>query len=163
VQGRVHEFVNDVKIPHQVGDSAVAITRQRFGYKDVIVDAQRAAGGVAHRVDEGLYACFERDFLDQGGDGDGSRVDHGIKRAGILGVEFDGVEGVTARFDSDVLKNFFVTKLLNRHAEGEGLGNGLNCEALVAIASFENAAIRSRNARSEMVRIRFSEFRYVCR
>src|SRR4051812_26944844 len=87
---------------------------------------QRASSCGAEAVQNMFECIVAMKRVEQRCYGNGAGVDHGIERLVGSTLKFDGIEGVAARLDPDMMKDFFVAEFVDSHAKGKGFGNRLN-------------------------------------
>ena len=145
-----------------MGDRSIAMTGPALGLIDRLIHLEQPAGGDAEAIEDGLERLWTVALVKQRGHGDGAGIDHGVVRAiRPIVLQLYRVERVPARLDIDVPGHAIMPELFERDAVGEGLGDRLDREGLVAVARFENTAIRRHHTDAEMLGVGSSQLRDV--
>src|SRR5262245_2548000 len=138
------------------------MTGSTLRLEDGLVGRQRPAGSCAEATEKAIKSRVAVARMEQCRDSNRTRIDHWVVGPVRSGLQLDGIEGVSARFDADVPGDFFVSVFFNRHPKGERLRDRLDGERTVAIASLERLAVGSDDANAKVIGVGPSQFRYVC-
>ena len=157
--------VEDVVGPEHVRNGDVAVGLTPFAVRHRFVDLQLTAGEAgesgAHDLRAFGQSCTR--IAEEGVDGHGPGVDHGVERAARLLVQGELIELLTAGFDADLLEDSGQTFLLEGKTVDEGLRHRLDRELVVGIAGGVFDAVEGGDADRELLRIRCGEIRDVVR
>ena len=144
----------DVVLKHEIisqqpGDRTIAVTGQRFGSMDRVVDAEFTPGELAEFLSNALEGESAVDLMDQPGTGDRAGIDHRVERPVVVG-EADRIERLAAGLDADRSGYALLTHQVQRKRKHEGLRDRLNGERHGAIADLVDVAVDGDETDAEM-------------
>ena len=113
----------DVKVTKKVPDGAVAVTRAMLRLVHVAVDLHRMPGVTGEHLEDSFDPCLGRLSHNLAGGGDSPGVDHGIQRTAGRLVEANGIEGVAARLDPDLLQHGIRAMVIESQSVNKRLGD----------------------------------------
>ncbi len=123
VEGPFRLLVHQAEVEQQMCDGAVAVPGPPLRLEHRLVGRQWATGGGADASENVIESRLAVARMKQRGHRNRTGVDHRVVRSIRSGLQLDGVEGVSARLDADLLRDFVMAVLFDRHPKGERLRN----------------------------------------
>jgi hypothetical protein len=149
----VDGLVDHAGIEGEVGDRSVAVAAGALRVIHRLVDLEWSPGTAFQRRQEVSEPFLVSHALEQSRGGDGTRIDHRVEGSIATLVEDDGVEGVAARLDADLLQHLRGSVILEREPIDERLRDRLDREDVVRVAHLVHVPIGSRQRDPESSRI----------
>ena len=133
LDGDVDPVVQHPERAHEVRDRTIAIAREAFGVEHDVVDIEGASGEGAETTEE-AGVSLGRCRAEQARGHDRTGVHHRVERPAARLVHGDRVERVTGGLDSHPGEKRVDSEIVERQAEGKGLGDRLDRERRVRVA-----------------------------
>jgi hypothetical protein len=147
-----------VEVAQQVADRPVAVSRIPFGDVDVLIDVERASRQVGEEAEQSGLGCLGIVLPDLGGGGDGAGIDHRVAGNAAHRIEADGVEGFAGGLHAYLGMHVLATQKFQRQAIGEGFGDRLDREFLIAVSDRIDVAIGRGHHDAEILGICLGQF-----